>query len=443
MRWKQIFRRKRWFIPIASILWPALWWFVREFATDTLMQSIRDYLTQQGRAVSILNYIWENPLIIVGIAAIGVFAWAYIDTKRELENKSDAIKIIDSAKITKMLEDMHKQMLELANKAYRKFIKEYKSKEFLALNNEFASAIPEYSSLTGLNESLKGKRLSKVKKRKRIQVDDIQNRINGAKPSHEWNITNLIEFTNLFNRIAMSPNKHYVSLDILRCNNKKWKKLNDELKNIKAQFRDIHLDKMIDQYPDWSYGCTGLILHAALIRWYIPPELLPTKYLESEAYNPDIELGNKMISLRDEITKRIDELQDEKRIVKQILKIQVKRCDILDYYPQPEGFMANVFGHHNIIEVVTEFYPKGDIRLRSIELHTGRHTFQAKTLPVIVVDRDASYSIEFEVPSKVIQYQMKTTDNYLRVLYNDVDCRSEKFPFNMAYEAEGKRYLIR
>lgn len=125
------------------------------------------------------------------------------------------------------------------------------------------------------------------------------------------------------------------------------------------------------------------------------------------------------------------------------LKVQVSGCNILDYYLQPDGAIANFLGHHNIVEVEAVFHPKGDIKLQSIELHTGRHTFQAETLPVIVIDIDAKYPIPFSVPTKIIEYQRTSKENYLRVLFNDRDCRSNNFPFDMVYEVKGKRYLIR
>ncbi len=133
------------------------------------------------------------------------------------------------------------------------------------------------------------------------------------------------------------------------------------------------------------------------------------------------------------------------------LRIKVQGCNIRDYYPQPKGLAANVFGHHNIIEAQTEFNPRGNVRVRSIELHTGRHTFQASNLPVIIVDRDAIYSIPFEVPEKIIESRRESKDNYLRVIFNnmdfgtnyDTDCRSDNFSFGMVYEANGKDYLMR
>jgi len=210
MQWLRIFKRKRWLFIIPTILWQIIW----EFTKDTIIEATRDYFVGQGSATRILDYLLQHPIIIVGIVAIAVFIWAYIDTRKEHE----------------------------------------------AENN---------------------------------------------------------------------------------------------------------------------------------------------------------------------------------------LKVKVRRCNILDYYPQPSNLIANVFGHYNIIEVETEFHPEGDIRLHSIELHTGRHTFGTKNLPVITVDRDAVYPIPFEVPSKIIEYQRTSTDNYLRVLFNDRDCRSDNFSFNMVYEANGKRYLIR
>ena len=89
----------------------------------------------------------------------------------------------------------------------------------------------------------------------------------------------------------------------------------------------------------------------------------------------------------------------------------------------------------NIIEAKVRFYPKGEIRLQSLELHIGRNTFGAKSLPVIILDREDTYPVPFEVPARIITTALKKPrKNYIRAIYNDRDCRSNEFSLGLTYE---------
>ena len=100
----------------------------------------------------------------------------------------------------------------------------------------------------------------------------------------------------------------YKGLDTRRNNDSKWKKLFKKIQQIKLLFNDHVLSIMIDDYLKWSYGISGCIWLTDLFR-KISVDIIPTKYLESQAYNPNIELENTITRLRGKIINHIEYLQ--------------------------------------------------------------------------------------------------------------------------------------
>jgi hypothetical protein len=199
-------------------------------------------------------------------------------------------------------------MLELKDKAARQYYLKHSFKEFLDLLNDVMGATGKNTGLKDIRKGLSGKKLSKNRGKKRRQIDNLLDQV---KPtlSMDWSLDALVKFVNKFNRLAQTSDKRYEGLDTLRDKDKRWAKLFGELQNVKIEFNDALLNKMIDDYIDWSYGCSGLSLLSDLFR-HIPTEILPTEYLESEAFRPSIEVENTMTKLRGDIISRIKELQD-------------------------------------------------------------------------------------------------------------------------------------
>ena len=93
MEWRRLFRRKRWLINIPTISWQIIW----EFTKDTIIEATRNYFTGSGAVMGFLDYLLQHPIIIVGIVAIIVFIWAYVDTNKERQN--DLKITVQSSKI--------------------------------------------------------------------------------------------------------------------------------------------------------------------------------------------------------------------------------------------------------------------------------------------------------------------------------------------------------
>lgn len=321
MRWKRIFRRKRWYLLIPAFVW----WFIWEFTKDTIMQATRDYFIQQGLVRVMLDYLMQNPVIIVGAVVIGTFIWAYVDTKYESGRTADS-------ELANILIGIHERMLKLKDNAVKKYRSEHTSKEFLALHKELMIIMDKDGSLENLQRDLKGKKLSKIQIKRRKQINGLHEATKNVTQT-EVSLDGLVRFIDTLNRLAQSPSKQYQALDILRSKDRKWNKLFSSLQVIKLEYNDAILNEMIDDYIKWSYGCSGLILHADLIRWYIPPQNLQSQYLGSAAYNPNIEVENKMTRLRGRIINRVRRLdtmdnKGDKTIIKDTkVKLDAEKVD--------------------------------------------------------------------------------------------------------------------
>ena len=136
------------------------------------------------------------------------------------------------------------------------------------------------------------------------------------------------------------------------------------------------------------------------------------------------------------VRRRIAFLREREELTQEgTLGIEAQRCNILDFFPQPDNTLTRIWGHMNVIEVETRFIPQGNIKLHSLELHIGRHTFDAKRLPVIMIDHEDTYSIHFEVPNKILkQILRKPPRTYIRAMFNDRDCFSNNIPIRLVYE---------
>ena len=124
------------------------------------------------------------------------------------------------------------------------------------------------------------------------------------------------------------------------------------------------------------------------------------------------------------------------------LRIEVRSCKVCDFYPFLGTEFSTILGHMNTVVAEVKFYPKGEIRLQALELHMGRHPFfDAKRLPVIILDHDDTYPIEFEVPNKILtgHFEGKPKKAYIRARYDDKGCRSNEFPISLLYEVDEQK----
>jgi len=232
----------------------------------------------------------------LGIVMFSVAVWVI-----KSEQIQDVTKRTDV-----ILTRIHKRMLELEDKAADQYYRKHSIKEFLDLLNDIEGTMGKDTGLEDIEKGLRGKKLSKNRGKKRAQIDNLLDQV---KPtlSTDWSLDELVKFVNKFNRFAQIQDKRYEGLDILRDKDRRWAKLFSELQNVKTEFNDALLNKMIDGYIDWSYGCSGMSLLSDLIR-HAPAEILPTEYLESEVFRPSIKVENTMTQLRGEIVNRIKEL---------------------------------------------------------------------------------------------------------------------------------------
>lgn len=267
----------------------------------------------------------------IGLMCLGIVT-ILVGLLRKTEETAVHQERFTTKNIVRVLTKIHKRMLKLKDKASKQYRLEHDGKQFLALHQELMVAMDKDNKLQELQESYKGKKLSKVQIKRRKQIDSLHETTQGIVPI-DVSLDGLVQFIDTFNRLAQSPNKQFQALDILRGKDKGWNKLFTTLQDIKIEYGDATLNTMIDDYVRWSYGGSGLILHTDLLRWYIPPQCIQSQFLGSPAYNPSIEIENKITWLREKIVGRVKELKamdnkDDKTVIKDTkIKLDVEKSD--------------------------------------------------------------------------------------------------------------------
>jgi hypothetical protein len=265
---------------------------------------------------------WIPSITIWSVAfiwgVISVIWWLRIRQKIPTGAKPTTSILV---KTDEVLKQIHERMLELKDKAVRQYYLTHSLKEFLNLHDTVMSTYNKNTDLKNLEKSLKGKRLSKDIGKRRSQLDNLFEQLKPISPTVQ-SLDEFVKFTNKIDRLAEIPRKEYQyrGLDIRRNEDKKWKKLFSELQSIKAVFADNTLNDMIEKYIQWSYSVSGLIWLTDLLREMSVADM-PTKYLESEAYNPAIKADELIARLRGKIIERLKEVQamndkNDKTIIK-------------------------------------------------------------------------------------------------------------------------------
>lgn len=112
------------------------------------------------------------------------------------------------------------------------------------------------------------------------------------------------------------------------------------------------------------------------------------------------------------------------------LQIEVQTCVVHNFIPQSEYTLDK---HMSTVEVKAKFSPQGKMKLHSLELHIGRHTFDADRLPILFLGREDTYTTGFKVPCWVVTTALKKSDTgYIRALAGGGDWRSNEFTFSFA-----------
>ncbi len=78
------------------------------------------------------------------------------------------------------------------------------------------------------------------------------------------------------------------------------------------------------------------------------------------------------------------------------------------------------------------------VKIETLKLHMGKDSYKAKELPVIIIDREETYTIAFEVPHYVVKsaLESKANTNYIRVVSSNRDWRSNNFPLTSNFNLQ-------
>jgi len=87
----------------------------------------------------------------------------------------------------------------------------------------------------------------------------------------------------------------------------------------------------------------------------------------------------------------------------------------------------------NIFEVEAKFIPKGRVKLKSIELHVGKHMFSAEKMPIIMLEHEGTFNIDFKIPGKIgSQISKNPVPLRLRVIGDERDWFSGEFSWGVS-----------
>ena len=104
------------------------------------------------------------------------------------------------------------------------------------------------------------------------------------------------------------------------------------------------------------------------------------------------------------------------------LRMEVKGYSFLESYPP---LPTTALGEQKTLEIEVRFYPKNNIPLRSLELRVGKSTFVPVRLPILIIDREETHFINFEVPIRWFRTEPKKA--HIWALAGDRDWRSNEF----------------
>lgn len=288
------------------------------------LESILDNLVFAG-VVAVGIAVWSAmkslPLpLIIGISG-GIFVLIlviirltlfYIKRKSRMEEANRTIKEREIHLIIGILENIHKLDLQLKDKCVKQYLALFNGKDFRELLNNLAHRQNGYQeAFDNIRKDVRGKKLSKDEIKKQQQIDSLADKlITSPMLSKDWTLTEIVAFGNLLDQVPKEQNAKYKGIKELRKRGK-WNKYFNKLQKMKIEFADILADKdlrkMTDDYIDWSFGGSSLLIMVDLLNKFASG-LLPTEYVSSGAYAPYVIIENRMTRLLEDIINRIKEL---------------------------------------------------------------------------------------------------------------------------------------
>lgn len=220
-----------------------------------------------------------------------------------------------SRRCTETLSKLHERTLQLKDKAVGQYYRLFTPMDLCTLTNNLMNVVSKEEDKAVIAKVKKGagkKKLSKKADKKHQQIEDL---FDALRPvwDRERSLADFVAWSNEVDKLPNEQNPKYEGINKRREKDKRWRKLFNELNSIKLKFADIFadkdLEKMINDYLDYSYLGATLCLVTDLFEKYFPADYLPAEYVDSGAYRPYVEVQAAMTRLLEKITNKINELQ--------------------------------------------------------------------------------------------------------------------------------------
>lgn len=119
------------------------------------------------------------------------------------------------------------------------------------------------------------------------------------------------------------------------------------------------------------------------------------------------------------------------------LDIQVLSCTAIDWYPVKKS--SDYFNISKCRLVITiKLIPIGKVKIEAIKMHLGRYSYDVENIPIMILEQEGTYELEFKVPNDIITSifndKVKMATSYLRVISEGKDWRSSSPTFSIGYE---------
>lgn len=284
---------------MGAIVLGIVWWLSGELAADVILAPVRGW--------PMLGWLAQYGWAIVAMFAVGLLVAIWRETKTAATDTEVRPEVV---RIQNILQKMHKRTLKLKDKAVAQYMKLFTLKDF----REFTDTLIDMTSrenrelLRDIKKDIGKKRLSKDRVKKRQQVDNLVERL---KPiwDKEWILGDVVAWSNMVDKLPKMQNEHYEGIISRRERDRQWKRLLDQLNNLKLEFADVFadedLERMIADYLNSSLSYSSVSFMVILHNRFTKTEILPSVYIESGTSAPDTETETRMTKLLKDISNKI------------------------------------------------------------------------------------------------------------------------------------------
>jgi hypothetical protein len=305
-------------------------------------------------APNIITPLQSKILVGIGIVlmvlGIALFIIGILKTPTTAKD-SDISKCV-----TDILVKMHKRTLALEKKTLIQYLDLFNASDFHNLWNNPAFKTLLMPAHQGIIDNerkrTKGKKLRQDSIKRREQVDGVFEHL---KPitDMEWTLEKVVALGNLLDKLPNEQNVKYKGIIQRREKDRHWNRLFKQLNKIKVTyaniFADRNLEKLINDYIDWSFAGSTLLFVADISNKSIPVDTQPSAFINSGASNPSVTIENRMTRLLEDIANKINELyknnieerstkrETEKSLILTLQSWAIGLSGMTDYPNKPDG----------------------------------------------------------------------------------------------------------